>query len=1440
MTGGRIVKSSLLLFVALISLILISGYSYSDNKSNNLDFTWTQFSENSPSGRTDHNAVYDSSREVIVMYGGTSTSPKPETWEFDGSNWEQIDTTLEPSARYESRIVFDERNEQLVLYGGFNGSHLGDTWIGTSNISIPTPTNTPTPIPTPCDSISFSEVAGSAGVANSGSGNGCTWLDYDGDGDQDLLVLNDPGSGGLYRNNGDETFTNVTSSAGITTNGNHVLAADFNNDGDVDVLFNRGNNTFLYSNNGGIFVDVSDSSGIDSLSSGVFSVLDYDLDGKVDIIYISDKIILYHNETGLTFTDKTENAGLSEETVDIEILVLDYDNDADDDLYLIYRESPDALYMNNGDGTFTNVTAGSGIEADTESDRFGGIGDINNDGYMDIFIAREYNQPNALLKNNGDGTFTDIAETAGVTLSSSGNDPWAAQMLQDFNNDGWIDILMGAGRYGDAVRLYQNQRDGTFVDVAAAAGINNIQDTHNYCVGDFNNDGNLDFYRANFTGCCNSANQLYKGDENCNHWLIIKLIGTTANASGIGTRVKVIAGDNSYYRELICKSLGGMQLPLHFGLGSYNGTVDIEVTWPGGSTQVESNISVDRICEITQTHWYDSYDFSSKGCVAYWPFDGDSQDKASNLYHGTLQGGPTYANSPYGQCLLSDGQDDYVKISNEVPYDEVTMAGWVKKMGPSYLDCEFTIFRRMADCNFAQHGLHVYDSNNQISFYGNNIDPELTWDAPSLLGEWHHICATFKSGEKKLYFDGQLKASNTVTGFFVRDAFHACYIGGCEQYTYGGLQSLNGYIDEVVVFNRVLSESEVADLSSDSNSNIIADFWEYTPIPGENCALQFDGVDDFINIDDGGFLSFEASQEPYTVSCWVNMTSLPTYGDAEIIIDRNKTFNSPTSYTIYYRSIDSAQGEINSFQFLMWNGYEHGANFTHVTGTTKPTINKWYHIAVVLDTTTIKLYVNGSLEDQGDIYFGGTKNTEGTSIGRFAGAYYGNYLNGKVDEVRIWNIARTQTEIQQDMFHKLSGDEPGLVAYWNFDEGAGQLAYDLTINGNNGRLGSSSGSDDSDPIWVSNDLDLTPPLDVNVSAHIEPSDPGTLDDLECVTSVENTGGYPDLSTSYRWFCNGLELTDGMEINGEFFPVTDAFLSHQFTTKNETFFCSPSITDGTSFLTTYTDPVTIKNSTPTAPVVEIRPPEPVAGEDLGYNVLVYSTDPDGDEVYYRTDWYESEDSGETWIHKIELTNLPFISGSVYIQDGDLWRLEITPYEVDSIDKNLAKNADIIEGLVGWDQVYVGENTRPTVIIDEPATGLTIAYPNTKIAWHTEDADGDTVTVSLYYDSDVVEGGEILIASDLPGEGIFMWEPPFEGGEIPTIDISGNGKVDVNDLFLLATNWQIEVDGTTYRIFARAWDTKKAIGESFSNGKVMIPNEVPANKQGLMRLFEQWHK
>jgi len=362
----------------------------------------------------------------------------------------------------------------------------------------------------------------------------------------------------------------------------------------------------------------------------------------------------------------------------------------------------------------------------------------------------------------------------------------------------------------------------------------------------------------------------------------------------------------------------------------------------------------------------------------------------------------------------------------------------------------------------------------------------------------------------------------------------------------------------------------------------------------------------------------------------------------------------------------------------------------------------------------------------------------------------------------------------------------------------------------------------------------TPYPDIVVEAYIEPEIPRTNDDLECIVTIDDPMNRPGFYFNYRWFRNGDELVDPMDVGGEILCVTNSILSRHFTTKNETYYCNVEYTNDFDSYDTDTDSVKIHNSPPSAPVVEILPKNPSPGQDLGAEIVVYSVDPDGDQVDYRFDWYKSLDGGETWIHKIEFTDIPFVS-HIYLFQGELWRVEVTPFEVpDGNSLTLAGQ----DGESGWDLVYVGDNERPVVTIDLPGSLDVVADPSIDIAWHAEDANGDDLTVDLYYDADGVKGGAILIAEGLSASGSIKWTPPVSKTVGDNIDLTGDGRISHRDVFALAGLWEKNSAVGGYRIFARAWDDKGAMGESFSDGCVIVEGDLPAGRSRLIGILEQW--
>lgn len=356
------------------------------------------------------------------------------------------------------------------------------------------------------DTPYFQNVASSAGVADTGSGNGATWIDYDNDGDLDLYFVNDPGSGGFYRNNvretGNANFTSV--SVGVTGNGSHPRTTDYDNDGDMDVLLERSGNAILYRNNGdGTFTDITTPSGISVSNSNMAAWGDYyDQDGKPDL-YFGEAAQLYKNNGDGTFTDKTSEA-FPATPPSADPAWIDYDNDGYDDLFLAPGSGSLILYHNETDGNFVDISTSADINLPSGGARIA-VGDYDKDGYQDIYVFRG-GSDNYLFHNDGNGTFTEIALTAGVqTTAGTGN--YAVEFL-DFDLDGDLDLFANGGRYGSN-NFFENNSDGTFTDITGQTGLSNTDDAHDIAVGDFDADGYPDIYEVCFTGYGSSANKLF-------------------------------------------------------------------------------------------------------------------------------------------------------------------------------------------------------------------------------------------------------------------------------------------------------------------------------------------------------------------------------------------------------------------------------------------------------------------------------------------------------------------------------------------------------------------------------------------------------------------------------------------------------------------------------------------------------------------------------------------------------------------------------------------------------------------------------------------------------------------------------------------------------------------------------------------------------------------
>jgi hypothetical protein len=479
--------------------------------------------------------------------------------------------------------------------------------------------------------VTFTDITQSAGLSGiSNCSWSFAWADFDGDNDLDMAtsghVQQDSASQTyLLANDGNLVFTDVTSAAGVNPlsgDPHGVGFGDFDNDSDADLLIVHGttkqtpgiNDNEFYRNEGnGTFVDINDSAGTTYMNYRNRGVtwLDLDQDGLLDI-FSTGKVnldggegnLVLHNNGDETFSNTSLISGLQMPGQEnFTSTWADYDHDNDLDVFVCKQRW---FFANNGDGTFTDVTTLAGITASPNLCRGASFGDYDHDGNVDLFVPTQGPVAHTLYHNNGDGTFTDVAALAGVT----GKFPASTSSWGDVDNDGDLDLYVTSRSHAtNPNRLYRNNGDGTFTDIASNAGVGGqtIQEATDAALLDLDQDGFLDIFVANgdspIVNNCQGPYLLLKNGGNDYHWIQINLIGTQGNRQGIGAKVTVETADGL---RQVQHYVGGQHyisqdwVPVHFGIGA-NSVVDhVEVLWPSGQTDHLMNLSVDRKINLTE------------------------------------------------------------------------------------------------------------------------------------------------------------------------------------------------------------------------------------------------------------------------------------------------------------------------------------------------------------------------------------------------------------------------------------------------------------------------------------------------------------------------------------------------------------------------------------------------------------------------------------------------------------------------------------------------------------------------------------------------------------------------------------------------------------------------------------------------------------------------
>ncbi|MFT6780382.1 MAG: hypothetical protein ACJA1A_000297 [Saprospiraceae bacterium] len=467
-----------------------------------------------------------------------------------------------------------------------------------------------------------------------GVGTGAAWFDYDNDGWQDLYITNRVGANKLFRNLGNGTFSDVALSLGvedIANDGSGVVAGDINNDGHIDLYLANSDNNILYKNNGdNSFTDITITAGLDIMgpnrsTSATFG--DYNNDGFLDL-YIAHHMGIMSTGIGSTkdyfFINNGDEtfADVSQTLLDTTYLVnpgfiggwSDIDGDNDQDLIVINDcpLGPGTLYgtliFENEGGThpvndWTLPESSPTLIGDDCAHGMGlAIGDPDRDGDFDILYSNV-----GYLKYfiNENGVFTEN-DTAGFDIQTDGYFSWGCSFL-DYDNDGWQDVsvAIGAlhlvGEYPDQEsQFFKNNTDGTFTDIAPTLGLDDDARTRTIVHADYDKDGDLDLLMINY----DDEVRLFRNDDvNSNNYLRIALESSLSAPNGIGSKIEINTNDGvtQYFEMRAGSDLGGCnELFAHFGLGTATGVNNIKVKWLSGAVSTMNNPSINSVVTVIE------------------------------------------------------------------------------------------------------------------------------------------------------------------------------------------------------------------------------------------------------------------------------------------------------------------------------------------------------------------------------------------------------------------------------------------------------------------------------------------------------------------------------------------------------------------------------------------------------------------------------------------------------------------------------------------------------------------------------------------------------------------------------------------------------------------------------------------------------------------------
>jgi hypothetical protein len=484
----------------------------------------------------------------------------------------------------------------------------------------------------------FRDVAPQAGLNVVATAGGVIVDDFARNGRFDVVTSNFDSCGPMhyFRNNGDGTFTERTSAAGLDgqLGGLNMIQADYNNDACKDILVLRGGwevpqrKSLLRNNCDGTFTDVTAASGLakPATSTQTAAWADVNNDGLLDLFVGNEDSPsqLFLNKGGGAFEDIAHAAGVDRVAFTKGVSAADYDNDGFVDFYVSNFKETNFLYRNNHDNTFTEMARAAGVPGPGRG--FAAwFFDYDNDGWWDLFatsyftsvdesvrtyLDRAHNAAGLkLYRNLGDGSFRDVTSEVGLNKVFM---PMGAN-FGDIDNDGFLDIRLGTGNPSYASLLpnvlLRNKDGKSFVDITASSGTGELHKGHGIAFADLDNDGDEEIV-AEIGGATPGDShplRLFENPGHGNDWINLRLVGVKTNRAAIGARIKLTVenegrGTRSIYRSVGSGgSFGASPLEQHIGLGKSARIVELEIWWPGSNTrQRVTGLGKNQSVEVTE------------------------------------------------------------------------------------------------------------------------------------------------------------------------------------------------------------------------------------------------------------------------------------------------------------------------------------------------------------------------------------------------------------------------------------------------------------------------------------------------------------------------------------------------------------------------------------------------------------------------------------------------------------------------------------------------------------------------------------------------------------------------------------------------------------------------------------------------------------------------